>query len=62
MSFASPRGANGLSSAQRAQLLDFADHYRTTDAGNSRLVIQAPSGARQRGLDHDRGRARSARC
>ena len=40
-----PRGANGLSPAQRARLLDFADHYRTTDAGNSRLVIQAPSGA-----------------
>jgi pilus assembly protein CpaD len=38
------RGSNGLSSAQRAQLLDFADHYRATDAGNSRLVVAAPSG------------------
>jgi pilus assembly protein CpaD len=38
------RGASGLSSAQRAQLLDFADHYRATDAGNSRLVIAVPSG------------------
>jgi pilus assembly protein CpaD len=38
------RGANGLSSAQRAELIDFASHYRTTDAGNSRLVIAAPSG------------------
>jgi len=38
------RGANGLSPAQRAELLDFASHYRTTDAGNSRLVIAAPSG------------------
>ena len=38
------RGSNGLTSSQRAQLLDFADHYRATDAGNSRLVIAAPSG------------------
>jgi pilus assembly protein CpaD len=38
------RGANGLSPAQRAELLDFAAHYRATDAGNSRLVIAAPSG------------------
>jgi len=38
------RGSNGLTSAQRAQLLDFADHYRATDTGASRLVIQAPSG------------------
>ena len=38
------RGANGLSPAQRAELIDFASHYRTTDAGNSRLVIAAPSG------------------
>jgi len=38
------RGSSGLSSSQRAQLLDFADHFRATDAGNSRLVIAAPSG------------------
>ncbi len=38
------RGSNGLNTAQRAQLLDFADHYRATDAGNSRLVIEVPSG------------------
>jgi pilus assembly protein CpaD len=38
------RGANGLKPAQRAELLSFAGHYRTTDAGNSRLVIAAPSG------------------
>lgn len=37
-------GANGLTERQRAQLLDFADHYRATDNGQSRLVIQAPSG------------------
>ncbi len=38
------RGASGLSTAQRAELLDFAGRYRATDAGNSRLVIAAPSG------------------
>lgn len=38
------RGANGLNSAQRSELLNFAGHYRATDAGNSRLVIAAPSG------------------
>jgi pilus assembly protein CpaD len=37
-------GSNGLTAGQRAQLLDFADHYRATDTGASRLVIQAPSG------------------
>ncbi len=37
-------GSNGLTSGQRAQLLDFADHFRATDNGQSRLVIQAPSG------------------
>jgi len=38
------RGAHGLTAAQRAQLLNFADHYRVTDAGNSRLVVAVPSG------------------
>lgn len=36
----------GLSSAQRAQLLAFADHYRVIDSGNSRLVVSVPSGGR----------------
>ena len=39
------RGSNGMSSAQRAQLANFADHYRATDSGNSRLVVSVPSGA-----------------
>ena len=39
------RGSNGLTPSQRAQLLDFAEHSRATDAGNSRLVIAVPSGA-----------------
>ena len=35
----------GCPSSQRAQLSNFADHYRATDAGNSRLVDgQVPSG------------------
>lgn len=40
-----PRGSSGLSPAQRSRLLNFYAHFRATDAGNSRLVIEAPSGA-----------------
>jgi pilus assembly protein CpaD len=40
-----PRGSSGLSPAQRSRLLRFYAHYRATDSGNSRLVIEAPSGA-----------------
>lgn len=39
------RNSHGLSVSQRAQLLNFADHYRVTDSGNSRLVVSVPSGA-----------------
>lgn len=39
------RGSSGLSSAQRADVLDFATRYRMSDAGNSRMVISAPSGS-----------------
>jgi len=39
------RGAYGLSPQQRAQLIGFLERYRATDAGNSKLVIQAPSGS-----------------
>lgn len=39
------RGSYGLSPAQRADVLDFATRYRVSDAGNSRLVIAAPSGS-----------------
>ena len=38
-------GANGLTSSQRAQLVNFINHYRATDAGNSRLIVSVPSGA-----------------
>lgn len=37
--------ARRLSPRQRAQVLDFVHRARASDAGNSRLVIQAPSGA-----------------
>jgi pilus assembly protein CpaD len=38
------RGAGSLTPQQRAELLGFADRSRASDAGNSRLVISAPSG------------------
>ena len=37
-------GARGLGPRQRAEVLGFADRARVSDAGNSRLVIQAPGG------------------
>ena len=39
------RGSSGLSPKERADVLDFAQHFRAGDAGDSRLVIQAPSGS-----------------
>lgn len=39
-----PRGSSGLSPAQRSQILAFHSHFRATDTGNSRLIIDAPSG------------------
>jgi len=45
MSLRIARGAYGLSPAQRAQAIGFLERYRATDAGNAKLVIQAPSGA-----------------
>ncbi|MEQ1717439.1 MAG: CpaD family pilus assembly protein [Hyphomicrobium sp.] len=40
-----PRGSAGLSTSQRAEVLEFASRYRASDSGNSRLVISAPGGA-----------------
>ncbi len=40
-----PRGSQGLSPAQKARLLEFAEKFRARDNGASRLVIAAPSGA-----------------
>lgn len=39
------RGSQGLTSSQRAQIMSFLQHYRATDAGNSKLVIAVPSGS-----------------
>jgi pilus assembly protein CpaD len=39
-----PASAGGLSPRQRSDVLEFADRARASDAGNSRLVIQAPGG------------------
>ncbi len=38
------RGAGGLNPQQRAELLSFASRSRASDAGNSKLIIEAPSG------------------
>jgi pilus assembly protein CpaD len=45
MSVRVARGSHGLSSHQRAQVLEFAGKYSTSTAGNGRLVISAPSGS-----------------
>lgn len=39
------RGSSGLTPAQRSQLTEFLRRYRAGDAGNSKLVIQVPSGS-----------------
>lgn len=45
MSLRVPRGSSGLAPQQRAEILAFADRSRASDAGNSRLIIAAPSGS-----------------
>lgn len=40
-----PSGSSGLTPQSRAELLDFAQRFRASDSGDSRLVIQAPSGS-----------------
>ncbi|MGL4395281.1 MAG: CpaD family pilus assembly protein [Hyphomicrobium sp.] len=39
------RGSSGLDPAERAEVMQFSNRYRAADSGNSRLVIQAPSGS-----------------
>lgn len=39
------RGSSGMAPAQRANLIEFLQRYRAGDAGNSKLVIQVPSGS-----------------
>ena len=38
------RGSQGLAPAQKGQVASFLERYRTSDAGNSKLVIAVPSG------------------
>jgi pilus assembly protein CpaD len=45
LSVAVPRGARGLSPSQRADVRSFAASARASDAGNTRLVVAAPSGS-----------------
>ena len=39
------RGSHGLNPQQRAHIVDFLNKYRGTDAGNSKLTINVPSGS-----------------
>ena len=39
------RGSHGLTPHQRAQIAEFTGKYQAGDAGNSRLLISAPSGS-----------------
>lgn len=40
-----PRGSQGLTPHQRAEVVEFASRYRAGDAGNSRLIVSVPSGS-----------------
>ena len=40
-----PSGSSGLTPKARAELLEFIQHFRAGDAGDSRLLISAPSGS-----------------
>lgn len=40
-----PRGSQGLTPHQRAEVIEFTSRYRAGDAGNSRLVVSVPSGS-----------------
>lgn len=46
MPFNVAHGSQGLTPQQRAALLGFADKARASDAGNSRVIIQTPTGSR----------------
>jgi pilus assembly protein CpaD len=39
----------GLSRSQRGRVMDFIGHYRASDSGNSRIVIEAPGGSANEG-------------
>lgn len=39
------RASYGMNPSSRAQVLGFATHFRASDTGNGRVVVQAPSGS-----------------
>src|SRR5882672_3430654 len=39
------RGSQGLTPAQKGQIASFLERYRSSDSGNSKLVIAVPSGS-----------------
>lgn len=39
------RGSQGLTPSQKGQIASFLEHYRVSDAGNSKLVLTVPSGS-----------------
>jgi pilus assembly protein CpaD len=45
MSMRIARGSMGLTPSQKAQVADFLERFRASDADNSKLVIFAPSGS-----------------
>lgn len=40
-----PAGSSGLRPQQRAELLNFASRYRASDAGDSRIIVEVPTGS-----------------
>ena len=45
MTCASPAARTASRPRRRAQVADFLERYRASDAGNSKLVIAVPSGS-----------------
>lgn len=39
------KGSHGLTPSQRGQVTEFLRHYRSVDAGNSKLIVAVPSGS-----------------
>ncbi|AGK56510.1 pilus (Caulobacter type) biogenesis lipoprotein CpaD [Hyphomicrobium denitrificans 1NES1] len=46
-------GSEGLTPSQRGRVMDFINHHRASDAGNSRFVISAPAGSANEGAAMD---------
>lgn len=46
-------GSEGLTPSQRGRVMEFIDHHRASDVGNSRFVISAPAGSANEGAAMD---------